>query len=160
MLNMMEEPIPKHAHLPFATIERLEDLDRSHFPSADWFDYSTIRELCGDLRRRGFAVCFGGAGDMDFINGIARTRGTEQVLIDLITDDPVYLEIMEARYRFYLELHRGALEAAGGLIDFTHVGEDLGTQLSQVISMEAFESTLLPGSENTSVWRTPTARER
>lgn len=131
-------------HQPFAGIERPEDLDRSHFPSADWFDYSTIRAQCEALRAQGFAVCFGTAGDMDFINSIARARGTEQVLVDLITDDPVYLEIMEARFRFYHELHRRVLEAAGGLIDFTHIGEDLGTQKAQVIGHDIFERHFAP----------------
>ena len=132
------------SYQPFAGVEHLEDLDRSHFPAADWFGYSTIRAQCEKLRSRGVAVCFGTAGDMDFINSIARARGTEQVLIDLITDDPVYLEIMEARYRFYYEMHRRALEAAGGLIDFTHIGEDLGTQKAQVISHEIFERHFAP----------------
>lgn len=124
---------------PFAGVESLDRLDRSHFPTADWFDYSGIRAQCEALLRQGFAVCFGTAGDMDFINSIARARGTEQVLIDLIEDDPVYLEIMTARFRFYFEQHRRALEAAGGLIDFTHIGEDLGTQLAQVIGTDIFE---------------------
>lgn len=132
------------SYQPFAGVEHLEDLDRSHFPAADWFGYSTIRAQCEKLRSRGVAVCFGTAGDMDFINSIARARGTEQVLIDLITDDPVYLEIMEARYRFYYEMHRRALEAAGGLIDFTHIGEDLGTQKAQIISHEIFERHFAP----------------
>ena len=43
---------------------------------------------------------------MDFINSIARARGMEQVLMDLIDDNPVYLEIMEARFKFYYEMHR------------------------------------------------------
>ncbi len=121
-----------------------EDLDRSHFPSADWFDYSTIKDQCNRLREQGFAVCFGTAGDMDFINGIARARGPEQVLIDLITDDPVYLEIMEARFRFYYEMHERALQAADGLVDFTHIGEDLGTQNAQVIDFNIFENHFAP----------------
>jgi len=129
---------------PFAGIERLEDLDRSHFPVADWFDYSTIRAQCLKFHDQGVAICFGTAGDMDFINSIARARGTEQVLVDLITDDPVYLEIMEARFRFYYEMHRKVLEAAGGLIDFSHIGEDLGTQKAQVISHEIFERHFAP----------------
>ncbi len=125
-------------------MHKTEDLDRSHFPSADWFDYSTIRQQCEKIRDQGFAVCFGTAGDMDFINSIARARGTEQVLIDLITDDPVYLEIMDARFRFYYEMHEQALQAAGGLIDFTHIGEDLGTQSAQVIDFDIFERHFAP----------------
>ena len=123
---------------PYSGIRTLDQLDRSHFPSADWFDYSTIKEQCRQIRKE-FAVCFGGAGDMDFINSIARARGMEEVLMDLIDNNEVYLEIMEHRFRFYYEMHKRALEAADGLIDFTHIGEDLGNQSGQMISMKIFE---------------------
>jgi uroporphyrinogen decarboxylase len=135
------------SYLPFANIHTVDDLDRSHFPSAEWFDYSTIRKQCIKLSEEGFAICFGTAGDMDFINSIARARGTEQVLVDLITDDPVYLEIMDARYRFYYEMHERVLKAAEGMIDFTHIGEDLGTQTAQVIGFDIFEKHFAPKFE-------------
>jgi uroporphyrinogen decarboxylase len=130
--------------LPFAKVQSVDDLDRSHFPVAGWFDYSTVKQQCRDIKDQGYAVCFGTAGDMDFINSIARARGTEQVLIDLITDDPVYLEIMDARFRFYFEMHESVLRAAEGLIDFTHIGEDLGTQISQVIDFDIFDKHFTP----------------
>jgi len=132
------------SYLPFAGIDRLDDLDRSHFPKADWFDYSTVKRQAEALRGQGFAVCCGTAGDMDFINGIGRARGMEQVLIDLIEDSPVYLEIMQARYEFYYETHERTLEAADGLIDFTHVGDDLGTQRGPMINMDIFEKHFAP----------------
>lgn len=131
-------------YLPYAGIHRLEDLDRSHFPSADWFDYSTIRRQAERLRDEGFAVCFGTAGDMDFINSIARARGMEEVLMDLIDDDPVYLEIMDARFKFYYEMHERVLDAASGLVDFTHVGEDLGNQRGPMIGLGVFEKHFAP----------------
>ena len=74
-------------YLPYAGINSLDELDRSHFPRADWFDYSTIRSQAERLCEQGFTVCCGTAGDMDFINGIARARGVEQVLMDLIDDE-------------------------------------------------------------------------
>ena len=132
------------SYLPYANIFTLEYLDRSHFPTADWFNYSTIKQQCEKIADQGYAVCFGTAGDMDFINSIARTRGTEQVLIDLITDDPVYLEIMNARFLFYYYMHERVLQAAGGLIDFTHIGEDLGTQNSQIIDFDTFDKHFGP----------------
>lgn len=131
-------------YLPYAHVYSVDDLDRSHFPSADWFDYSTIKEQCLKISKQNYTICFGTAGDMDFINSIARTRGTEQVLIDLITDDPVYLEIMDARFRFYYNMHERVLQAAEGLIDFTHIGEDLGTQISQVIDFDIFDRHFAP----------------
>jgi uroporphyrinogen decarboxylase len=126
-------------YLPYAGVNSLDALDRSHFPTADWFDYSTIRGQAERLHQQGFAVCCGTAGDMDFINSIARARGMEQVLMDLVDDNPVYLEIMQARFEFYYEMHRRMLEAAGGLIDFTHVGDDLGNQRGPMIGLPTFE---------------------
>lgn len=133
-------------HLPFAGIHDPERLDRSHFPSADWFDYSTIRVQCEALGGQ-FAVCFGTAGDMDFINSIGRARGMEEVLMDLLTDDPVFLEILEARFQFYYQMHESVLEAAGGLVDIVHVGDDLGNQRGPMISPEIFERHLAPRYE-------------
>lgn len=166
---------------PYAGVETVEELDRSHFPSADWFDYSRIRERAAarggaeqgaqdqqdgkdekaaesaepgktsndrkSEESAGFAVCFGTAGDMDFINSIGRARGVEQVFFDLATESPVFLEIMEARFRFYYEMHERALEAAGGLIDICHVGEDLGTQRGPTIGMKTFEKHFAPKYE-------------
>ena len=131
-------------HLPFAGVETLDELDRSHFPSADWFDYSTIRQQCETLRAQGFPVCFGTAGDLDLINGISRARGMEQVMLDLATDNEVYLTIMAARADFYSRMLERALKAAGGLIDIIHVGEDLGHQGGPTISMETFEKHFAP----------------
>ena len=132
------------SYLPFEGIQSVAELDRSHFPNADWFDYSTVREQCIKQSEQGYAICFGTAGDMDFINSIARARGTEQVLIDLITDNPVYQELMDARFRFYYEMHECVLKASEGMIDFTHIGEDLGTQTAQVIDFDIFEKHFAP----------------
>jgi uroporphyrinogen decarboxylase len=123
---------------PFAGVETLDALDRSHFPSAEWFDYSTIKAQCLSLGGQ-FAVCFGGPGDMDFINSISRARGMEEVLMDMVDDNEVFLEILDQRFKFYYEMHQNALQAAGGLIDFTHIGEDLGNQIGPMISMDLFE---------------------
>jgi uroporphyrinogen decarboxylase len=129
--------------LPFAGIHDPADLDRSHFPSADWFDYSRIRRQCEALKGE-YAIVFGTAGDMDFINSISRARGMEEVMTDLIAGDPVYLEIMQARFQFYYQMHERALEAAGGLIDMTQIGEDLGNQRGPMISMPIFDRLFAP----------------
>lgn len=129
---------------PFKGITELADLDRSHFPQADWFDYSTIRAQAQEIRKAGYAVCAGTAGDMDFINSISRARGMEQVLMDLIDDNAVFLEIMQARFEFYYNQHERMLQEANGLIDFMHVGEDLGNQITQMISFDIFDRHFAP----------------
>lgn len=134
------------SHMPFADITSLDDLDRSNFPSADWWDFSTIKQQC-EARKGQYAICFGGAGDLDFINGISRCRGVEQVLMDLALGDPIYLEIMQARFEYYYQIHERALQAAGGEIDIVHCGEDLGTQRGPLISMATFDTYFAPKLE-------------
>lgn len=129
---------------PYEGILVLADLDRSHFPSADWFDYDRVGAECKRLAQSGYAVCIGSAGDMDFINSIARARGFEQVLVDLIDGNEVYLEIMEARFRFYFDMQERMLREARGSVDFAHVGEDLGNQLGPMISVEIFNRHFAP----------------
>ncbi len=133
------------SHLPFAGVDSLDKLDQSHFPTAEWFDYSTVKQQCEAVRE--FAVCGGGPGEMDFINGISRARGMEQVMIDLITRDPVYLTILDARFEFYYQTQERTLQAADGLIDTMHIGEDLGNQLGPMISMDIFDEIFAPRLE-------------
>ncbi len=130
-------------HQPFAGIETLDQLDRSHFPSADWFDYSNVRRECEALRKE-FAVCSGTPGDLDFINGISRARGMEEVLMDLVSDNEVYLTLMEARFQFYYQMHERILQAADGLVDIMHVGEDFGNQRGPMISLPVFDKHFAP----------------
>jgi uroporphyrinogen decarboxylase len=131
------------AVLPYAGVRTIEQLDRTRFTRAEWFEYSTIKAQCEALDGR-YAICFGTPGDLSFINGIGRYRGQAQVLMDIIDQDPVYLELVKARFEFYFNLHRRALEAAEGLIDFIHVGEDLGDQRGPVISPHLFEKIFVP----------------
>jgi len=130
-------------YLPYAGIDRAEDLDRSHFPKVDWFDFSTIKSQCETLRHE-YAVVFGSAGDMDFMNTIGRMRGLQQVYEDLLTENPAFMELLDARFRFYYDLHEKVLGAAGGLVDIIHVGEDLGNQNGPMISMDVFDRHFAP----------------
>lgn len=131
---------------PFKGIHDPDKLDRSHFPQADWYDYSAIRTRCEALAGE-FAIVAGTPGDMDFINGISRARNMEEVLMDLLTDDPVYLEIMAARFEFYYQMQERILRAGGGLIDIVHSGEDFGNQRGPMISFEIFDKHFAPKLE-------------
>ncbi len=128
---------PEAVYLPFADIDDPADLDDYPFPSADWFDFSAIPVQCE--RYDDYALMFGGAGSPDFMNGIARCRGVEKVLLDVGTEDPVFLRLMEERFRFTYECAERALQAGGGRIDILHTGEDLGTQRGPIISMRSWK---------------------
>ncbi|MBF0245074.1 MAG: hypothetical protein HQL31_07350, partial [Planctomycetes bacterium] len=55
-------------------------------PNPDDFDYSAVRGMCEKYRNYGLGL--GGPGLGDIINTNGMLRGTEQSLIDLITQNP------------------------------------------------------------------------
>jgi uroporphyrinogen decarboxylase len=124
-------------YLPYRDTQTLDELHGKRFPNADWYDFSTIKTQCIAAGER--CVLFGDPAHFEIINGVARLRGVEQVLIDLASEDPVYLALAEARYHFYYELTERALLAAEGRIEIVHCGQDLGTQQGPLISPRTFD---------------------
>jgi uroporphyrinogen decarboxylase len=133
---------PEAVYLPFAGIDDPADLADYPWPSAEWFDYGTISVQCQALDN--YAIFVGGAGDLDFMNGIARCRGVEKVLFDVATEDPVYKLLVQKRFQFFYESTERMLQAAGGRVDIVHCGEDLGTQRGPIISLRSFERMFQP----------------
>lgn len=95
-------------------------------PIPGWYDYSGLAAQCREAQ--GYAVVYGWPGNVDMINGTSFGRGFEQTIIDIATEDPAGLRIMERRLEFCHEQTRRALEACGGAIDIVWIGDDFGTQ--------------------------------
>lgn len=146
---------PEAVYLPFADITDLADLPKQsssdlfsgeipkgRFPSPDWYDYSHVKS---DVEKfNGFVVCTGNAGVPDFMNGIARCRGVERVMLDVAEENQVYLALMEQRFNFHYEMYRRVLEAAEGTIDVLCLGEDYGNQNGLMISPRTFDKLFAP----------------
>lgn len=109
-------------------------------PNPDDFDYSVIPDQC--RYHKDYAVCFSCFGDL--INGNGMLRGMEQTLVDLITDDPAGLLLADRRFDMQIGMAERTLEAAKGGIDILWLGEDLGTQDRQMISIEVFRKHFRP----------------
>ncbi|NQT50815.1 hypothetical protein HQ576_02125, partial [bacterium] len=106
------------------------------------YDYSAIPEQC--QRLDGYALCLGGAGDPDILNGVSRGRGMEQVVIDIATRDEVGMAIIDHRVSFCHEVLRRGLEAARGRVDILCLGEDCGNQNGRMFSPRDFEEVFRP----------------
>ncbi len=128
--------------LPLAELTTLEEVDRYPWPSVDDYDFSGLQETCETLSE--YAVTFGGAGIPDILNGVSRGRGMEQVMIDIITEDPVGIAIIDHRVEHYLEYCRRGLEVAGEGIDILCLGEDCGGQNGRMFSPEVFDDFFVP----------------
>jgi len=119
-----------------------ETVARWPFPSPDDFDYSPVAEAGRKYRQ--YAVHIGNPGVACIMNTAGFLRGMEQVFIDLATDDPAGLLMIDRILAVHLEVARRELEAAKGLVDYLWIGEDLGTQIGPLISMEMFQRHIKP----------------
>jgi len=128
--------------LALAEIKTMDDVARYPWPSVEDCDFSTIEAQCD--RAKDFAVCIGGAGMPDIVNGVSRGRGMEQVLTDIALDDEVGMAIIDKRVDFLYEHLRRGLEAARGKVDIVCLGEDCGTQNGRLVSPETFDRVFVP----------------
>jgi hypothetical protein len=111
-------------------------------PSPDDYDYGQVAAACARHDECGLYV--GGAGLGDVINSTGFLRGTDQILVDLITDDPAGMLLVDRKLEVKLETTRRTLEAARGRIDFVWMGEDLGSQRGPLISVELYRKQIRP----------------
>ncbi|MBD3183465.1 hypothetical protein GF312_14295 [Candidatus Poribacteria bacterium] len=110
-------------------------------PSPDDYDFSGVADAC--KRNQEFAVN-GSGGYGDIINGNGMLRTMEQTLVDLITDNPAGLLLADRRINIQLEITHRVLEASKGMVDFIWIGEDLGTQIGPMISLDIFRRHIRP----------------
>jgi uroporphyrinogen decarboxylase len=120
----------------------LEEVEAWPMPSPDDFDYDVVVKQC--KRWKDHCIVYGGAGLPDVINSTGMIRTMQQVLIDLATDDPAFNRYVDRHIEVILEVAARSLEAAQGQIDLFWMGEDLGTQLGPMISLDMFRKQIRP----------------
>jgi len=133
---------PEAMYLPFRDMKTMDDVKAYPWPSPDDFDYSVIPAQCEKISD--YAICVGGAGIPDIVNGVSRGRGMEQVLVDIETEDEVGIAIIDKRVDFYYEYCRRMLRAGEGKINILCLGEDCGTQRGPLFSQKTFDRFFRP----------------
>lgn len=128
--------------LPLAELKTLEDVENYPWPSAEDYDYSVVAAACDAVQD--YAVCFGGTGIPDILNGVSRGRGMEQVVIDIATADPVGRAIIDRRVEHLYEYCRRGLEIGEGKFDILCLGEDCGHQGGRTFSPACFDRAFRP----------------
>ena len=129
-------------HLPMAEPITMAEVEAFPWPTADLFDYSDIEAQCDALCE--YAVCYGGAGTPDIVNGVSRSRGMERVIMDIALEDPVGVAIIDKRCGVLYERCRRTLEAGKGKIDILCLGEDCGNQAGPMFPPEMFNRFFRP----------------
>jgi uroporphyrinogen decarboxylase len=111
-------------------------------PSPEHFDYDGLVDAC---RARGSFALYVGDGSMGCVmNRTGRLRSMEQMFVDLATDDPAGLLLVDRMDEIRLGIVDRTLRKVGGMVDYLWLGEDLGTQRGPIVSMELYRRHLRP----------------
>ncbi len=120
----------------------LEEIQSWPLPSPDDYDYAEAMERCTALSD--YYLILGDPGTADIINSTGMVRTMEQVLIDILSGAPESAAYFDRKTRIQLEVMERMLDRGKGVIDMLWIGEDLGTQIGPLISLELYRSVLRP----------------
>ena len=117
----------------------MAELEQFPWPSADWYDFSTIAAQCD--RWPEHAISGGYVAPFYFLNHL---RGLEQSCIDLIAE-PELTEFMLGKITaFCWEYASRFFTAANGKLHITQVTDDFGSQHGLMISADTYRKWFKP----------------
>jgi uroporphyrinogen decarboxylase len=120
----------------------LEEVECWAMPSPDDHNYQAVAEQCA--RYPDHAIVAGNPGVGDIINSTGFLRSMEQVLVDLLSDDDAGLRLIDRKTEIHYQVMRRTLEAARGRVDVLWIGEDLGTQIGPILSLDLYRQQIRP----------------
>ena len=125
-------------------LQGADDDEIMNYPVADPddFNYDGVAGLIA--RNRGFALHIGGPGVPDVINSMGRIMGMEDILCNLQLEHEPTLSLIRRRAESSLGVFERILSKYKDEIDFMWLGEDLGTQIAPMISLELYRKQIKP----------------
>jgi uroporphyrinogen decarboxylase len=120
----------------------VEQVQQWPMPNPKDFDYSIIPDMC--MKYDEYCIVYGHPGVADLINNTGMLSSAEQVMINLAFEDEAMLLYMKRKAETELAVMESVLEAANGRIDIVWIGEDLGSQDSQIISLDMYHKLIKP----------------
>jgi len=112
-------------------------------PDPDDFDYDFALEKAKSYDGK-YGLHIGGAGTGDVLNSNGMVMGVEDALCHLIMEDEAAWDYTKRRINYQLGVMERLLDKCKGYIDFMWLGEDLGTQIAPMISLELYRKMLRP----------------
>lgn len=120
---------------PMTTVEEIEKYDR--WASADWWDYSTVKQDC-DVYHPDYAVI--NVGDrLDRtaqLKCIMYLRGVQKTFSDLILNPKITEAIRDHIIHYFVEYDHRVFKAVKGAIDIFMMGDDIGGQWGPLLSLD------------------------
>ena len=111
-------------------------------PNPDDFDYSNIEAMLESNKDK--AINIGGAGTGDIINSTGMIMGMEETLVRLYNQDEAVMTYLNRRFEMEIGVLERIMNKSKGRVDFLWLGEDLGTQIAPMISLDLYRKVLRP----------------
>jgi len=125
---------------PLAEYETVEEIERGYtWPTADWFDYSRIRELAEGEEKN--PIRAGGSEPFLIYKNL---RGQEQAFMDLILKPEMVHYCLDRLFDFCYQNTLRIFEQVPGRVLFSYVAEDMGGQEDLMFSPEQIREFLIP----------------
>ena len=113
---------------PLAQAETIADLDAYPWPNPDWYDYSSLPDLCAQYPGR--AIEIGYTAIFYYHN---KLRGLELSMMDLALRPEFSRHLIRRIADTFLEYHERCYAAAGKAMHITQVTDDFGSQTGLLI---------------------------
>ena len=123
----------------------LREVEAWPLPSPDDFGYEEALDQA--RAHRDYYVMIGHPGVGDVVNSTGMVRTMEQVLVDMATGAPESEAFYGRKCRIELEVTERMLDRGKGLIDMLWIGEDLGTQIGPLMSVDLYRERIRPYHE-------------
>jgi len=111
-------------------------------PSPDDYNYDHVGAIVANAGDH--AIHIGNAGVGDIMNSLGRLMGQENIMIALADRDEAVLQLIDRRADLQIGHLDRIMQRAGDRVDFLWLGEDLGTQIAPIISMDMYRELLKP----------------
>jgi len=112
-------------------------------PNPDHFDYDGALEQAKAWSKT-YAIHAANPGVGDVINSDGMLMGMEDALCHLALGNEAAIDFIDRRSNYNLGVQERLLDKCGKYIDFMWLGEDLGTQIAPIISLELYRKYIKP----------------
>lgn len=116
---------------PLEGVETPGQLESCVFPSADWFDYTPIAQVCGENPDK--AVVIGHEGPFQIVTYLMRM---EEFFVLMVESPQLVHAILGKIHAFEMEYYTRMFEAGQGRVDILRTHDDYGTQISLLFSVD------------------------
>ena len=130
-------------HHPLAEVETVEQVHAFRWPSADDWDYSPVGEQLA--KDDGYRIISAMSYEPFLV--YCWMRGLERSYEDLAIAPDVAEAILGHLFDYHYEVNRRTWELGQGKVELTYVAEDLGSQVSPLMSLEMYRRYLRPNQK-------------